>query len=914
MMYISVDLRASSVFLALRIYDHAGLIVGRRMSRAYTSLVKTLDVNLEEIQKFLLLDKWIERTHTNIEPVNNASVDINIERAQWQVDSRNVTLKNVSARVEQGKVLTIVGPVGCGKSSLLMAILNELKVIVGDINVHGRVAYASQQPWLFSGSVKKNITVGETNFDNDKYQQIITACALDEDFRRMVNEEKTLNGDRGVTLSGGQKSRVNLARALYCDADIYLLDDPLSAVDSETGQHIYKNVIQGLLKDKITILVTHQRQFIKLSDEVIFISKDGSMERKMGKEKLQTLSDSEIDGFSGLETKNVNRNNSRLDGANEQMKQKEASDKLESSKIDMTSETPQKRAEEESHEKTVKLSAYSKYLHAGASTPILLIMVFAFFATQALFIFGDKWLSIWADEEEKKYAAIMTKKKLLTEGFANVTVVTLPVVNTHFYISIYGIIAFAVIAFGLIRAKLFLEVTLNASKNLHNNMFDSILATRMDFFENDSVTGQILNRFSRDVRQLDAALPKTLYEFLQCAFIVIGIIVVAGMAVPWVYIILVPLCLCFVICRSYFVKTSTQIRRLQRTTLSPVKGHVTTTHEGIYTIRACKAQENMIKIYDNFQDDHIKPTSLSLSVGRWFAVRLDLLCAIFVIVVSFVCVAEGDGLDAGLVGLSITYTMSLMALFQLCVRQSTEVENQMVSVERALEYINLPPESTTGKIPYRDWPKTGGISFRGASLKYPGNDRPALEDLYFTIRDKEKVGIVGRTGAGKSSLITMLFRLVEPDGYISIDGEDIKEIDLHALRKQIAIVPQDPVLFSESLRKNVDPFGDYQDEEIWNALHEVQLKEEIKRLDKGLDYRVSEGGSNFSVGQRQLICLARVLLLNRKIVIIDEATANVDNQTDAKIQGVIKGKFKNCTVLTIAHRLITVMDSHRILV
>ncbi|XP_053404605.1 ATP-binding cassette sub-family C member 4-like [Mercenaria mercenaria] len=503
--------------------------------------------------------------------------------------------------------------------------------------------------------------------------------------------------------------------------------------------------------------------------------------------------------------------------------------------------------------------------------------------------------------------------RLLSQGF-NVTNVTIPSVDTHFNIAIFSGITGGVFMFGLLRAFMFFKAALDASKTLHNSMFDSILRTRIGFFDASQTTGRILNRFSKDVRQLDDSLPKTFFEFLQCALSVLGVIIVAGIAVPWVYIALLPLTVLFVFLRRYYIRTADHIHRLQSTTKSPVNGHVATTHDGIYTIRAFGMQNKMIEKYDCLQDLHTEARSLSLTSARWFAVRLELLCVVFVIAVSFSCVLAADRLNAGLVGLSITYVMSLMALLQWCVRQSATVENQMLAVERIREYIKLPHESIHGTAPPPKWPQYGEISVQGASLRYSSELPQVLKNLTFTIRGREKVGIVGRTGAGKSSLISMLFRLFEPTGCIMIDNVNIQQIGVYQLRKKISIIPQDPVLFTGSLRTNIDPFNTYEDEDIWNALGEVQLKQAMETLPQGLDSKVSEGGSNFSIGQRQLICLARAILRDTKILVIDEATANVDDRTDALIQQAIRKKFHGCTVVTIAHRLHTVMDSDRILV
>ncbi|XP_053395066.1 ATP-binding cassette sub-family C member 4-like isoform X2 [Mercenaria mercenaria] len=919
MMLASIDLRASSIFLAIRICEHVGFTVMRRMVRAYTLTVQT-KVSLSRIQEFLLLDE--KNGGTKSMPVHNRQaetcyVNFNIKSAKLERDCDRLTLKDVSASVRTGKLLTIIGPVGAGKSSILLTILKELPEVYGEVNVSGRVAYTSQEPWVFSGTVRQNITFGN-EFDSAIYNRILRACALDRDISVMPNGDQTLIGDRGVILSGGQKSRVSLARTLYTDADIYLLDDPLSAVDSIIGQHIFENVIQGLLNGKAVVLVTHQLQFLRFSDEIIYL-KEGKI---VGKGTYQELSPVIKQHHRSNEQSEIYcETHAQQDTGSCRQRNRHEED-LPKSEIILspTSIRPDFKSEpvgvpvgEERREKTVKATTYSHYLKAGAGLPTILIMIMAFLAAQGSYVFCDWWLSYWTNQEEDKYAAMARDADLSLNGVNN-THVMIPRVDTQFNIAIFSVITGGVFIFGLLRALIFFKVALDASRNLHNSMFDSVLGTRIGFFYANEATGRVLNRFSKDIRQLDDTLPKTFFEFLQSALVVLGVIIVAGMAVPWVYIALLPLTVVIVLLRRYYVKTANHIRRLESTTQSPVSGHVAVTQEGICTIRAFGMQNKMIEKYDYLQNLHTETTIIFLTSARWFAIRLDLLCALFVNAVSFSCVLTADRLNAGSVGLSITYAMSLMAQFQWCVRQSAEVENQMVAVERILEYIKLLPESNEGSAPPPQWPKTGEITMQGASLRYSSELPNVLKDLSFTIRDREKVGIVGRTGAGKSSLIAMLFRLVEPTGSIMIDNVNIQETGIYDLRRSISIIPQDPVLFTGPLRRNIDRFGDYEDEEIWNALDEVQLKRKIKELPLGLDTEVSEGGSNFSVGERQLICLTRAILRDTKIIVIDEATANVDSSTDEVIQRVIRLKFRGCTVLTIAHRLLTVMDCDRILV
>ncbi|CAL1541619.1 unnamed protein product [Lymnaea stagnalis] len=527
-------------------------------------------------------------------------------------------------------------------------------------------------------------------------------------------------------------------------------------------------------------------------------------------------------------------------------------------------------------------------------------------------------------KEEEKYAALEKHRLFLIEhnitDITNSSIssnITIPYVDSYFNIYVFTGIILAVFLFGLARALLFFKIAVDASQTLHNMMFQRILRSPIQFFDNNPV-GRILNRFSKDIGHMDDLLPVTFFDFIQCALLIIGIVLVAGVVNPYVFIPTVPLAILFVIVRKYYLQTSRSIKRLEGTTRSPVFSYLSATLQGLHTIRSMSMEEKFMEEFDAYQDKHSEAWFLFLATSRWLAVRLDWLCAMFVTAVTVCSVLAAETMNAGLVGLSITYTMTLMGMFQWGVRQSAEVENQMISVERVLEYSRLPQESNLesepDKKPPPTWPPNGRITGTGVSLQYSSSGPYVLKDLTFTINGREKIGIVGRTGAGKSSLITTLFRMVEPEGALDIDGINILDIGLHDLRSTIAIIPQDPVLFTGSLRKNLDPFNQHNDEQLWKALEEVKLKDQIKDLPEGLGAEVSEGGINFSVGQRQLICLARAVLRNNRILLIDEATANVDPITDELIQQTIRTKFKDCTVLTIAHRLHTIMDSDRVMV
>uniref|UniRef100_A0A674EZA3 Multidrug resistance-associated protein 4 n=1 Tax=Salmo trutta TaxID=8032 RepID=A0A674EZA3_SALTR len=668
-------------------------------------------------------------------------------------------------------------------SKIIVFITFTVYVLLGNTISASRVFVAVS----LYGAIKITVTLFFPQAIEKVFETIISIRRIKVLYRSsgtkwLLYGDLTLIGDRGATLSGGQKARVNLARAVYQDADIYLLDDPLSAVDAEVGRHL---CICGILKNKPRILVTHQLQYLQSADQILVLK--------------------EVCSWQGL----------------------------------------------------------------------------TFYTCCPL---------TWEEALENR---VMTDKSP----------------------SLCSGLTLASVIFGFARSLVMFNVLVKAAQSLHNRMFISILRTPVRFFDINPI-GRILNRFSKDISQLDSMLPNTFVDFSQSILQNIGVVAVAASVMPWILIPVVPLLIIFLFLRRYFLQTSRDVKRLESTTRSPVFSHLSSSLQGLWTIRAFRAEERFQNTFDAHQDLHTESWFLFLVTSRWFALRLDGICAAFVTVTAFGCLFLRDGLEAGAVGLVLSYAVTLLGNFQWTIRQSAEMENMMTSVERVVEYTELESEAPweTQKRPPPEWPSQGQITFDWVNFSYSSDGPVVLKDIKVMFRPKEKVGIVGRTGAGKSSLASALFRLAEPEGRIYIDGVLTSEIGLHDLRQKMSIIPQDPVLFTGTMRKNLDPFHQHTDEDLWNALQEVQLKSVVEELPNKMETVLAESGSNFSVGQRQLVCLARAVLRKNRILIIDEATANVDPRTDELIQKTIRDKFRECTVLTIAHRLNTIIDSDRILV
>uniref|UniRef100_A0A8C7DPP1 Cystic fibrosis transmembrane conductance regulator n=1 Tax=Oncorhynchus kisutch TaxID=8019 RepID=A0A8C7DPP1_ONCKI len=902
---------ASRVFVTVSLYSAVRLTVTLFFPSAVEKLSETR-ISVRRIKTFLLLDEIVKSNHGFLqEEKQEPSVEIQDLICYW--DKVNVQLLPPRLLDKPTVLFTAITNTFI-TSSLLSSILGELPHDKGVLKVKGQLTYASQQPWVFPGTIRSNILFGK-ELHPQKYEKVLRACALKRDMELLPDGDLTLIGDRGATLSGGQKARVNLARAVYQDADIYLLDDPLSAVDAEVGRHLFEQCICGILKNKPRILVTHQLQYLQAANQILVL-KEGHMVARGTYSELQrsgvdftSLLKREEEGpqAPGAETESRSPR-SRTLSQNSVVSHTSSIRSVKDGTEQLPAEPVQTVVEESRSEGTIGVGLYVKYLKAGANILVLIGVVLLQFLAQAAYILQDWWLAYWAGEQEK----LNVNGTVTVQNGVNVT----EELSLDLYLGIYAGLTGATLIFGFARSLLMFNVLVKAAQSLHNRMFNSILRTPVRFFDINPI-GRVLNRFSKDIGQLDAALPWTFVDFIQIFLQIIGVVAVAASVIPWILIPLVPLVIVFLFLRRYFLQTSRDVKRLESTTRSPVFSHLSSSLQGLWTIRAFRAEERFQNTFDTYQDLHSGESwFLFLVTSRWFAVRLDGMCAVFVTITAFGCLLLRDQVEAGSVGLALSYAVTLMGMFQWGVRQSAEVENMMTSVERVVEYTELESEAPweTQKRPPPEWPSQGLITFDRVSFSYSSDGPVVLKDMKAMFRPKEKVGIVGRTGAGKSSLVSALFRLAEPEGRIYIDGVLTSEIGLHDLRQKMSIIPQDPVLFTGTMRKNLDPFSQHTDEDLWNALQEVQLKSVVEELPNKMETVLAESGSNFSVGQRQLVCLARAVLRKNRILIIDEATANVDPRTDELIQKTIRDKFRECTVLTIAHRLNTIIDSDRILV
>ncbi|CAK9828719.1 Probable multidrug resistance-associated protein lethal(2)03659 [Anthophora retusa] len=921
--YISYDnkITAEKVFMLQAYYNVLRQTMTVYFPQGITQMAELL-VSVKRLQRFMLYEeinyanrmpesnqegsnnekKTNDTTQEKVEVNNDGKehiINLTNASAKWLVYEQEDTLKNINIKVKSGELVAVVGQVGSGKSSLLNVILKELPLKSGGIEINGKIAYASQEPWLFAGSVRQNILFGK-KMDQFRYDRVIKVCQLKRDFSLLPYGDRTIVGERGISLSGGQRARINLARAVYADTETYLLDDPLSAVDAHVGKHMFEECIVKYLRGKTRILVTHQLQYLRSVNRIIVL-KDGAIQAEGTYNELASMG---IDFGRLLENEPEDEEERTASGPPSRTTSRNASiSSLSSLKSNTTEKDDPVEVAETRTKGRVSGKVYGGYFHAGGNWCVISTITLLCVLAQLSASGSDFFISKWVNMEEKKYAN-KTSSDGPMESWENG--------NVYVYT---GLIVFTIVI-TLTRSISFFTACMRASIRLHDRMFECISRATMRFF-NTNPSGRVLNRFSKDMGAIDELLPMALIDCLQIGLSLLGIIIVVGTTNYWLMIPTVVIAVIFYYIRVAYLATSRSVKRLEGVTRSPVFGHLSATLQGLPTIRAFEASEILTKEFDQHQDLHSSAWYIFISSSRAFAFWLDFFCCVYItfVAMSFLLQPDYDtpgSMKGGDVGLAITQSIGLTGMFQWGMRQSTELENQMTSVERVLEYTNIesepPLESTPEKKPKEDWPQEGKIDFRNVSLRYDPAEAPVLKNLNFVIYPQEKIGIVGRTGAGKSSLIAALFRLADLDGHIEIDGVKTNEIGLHDMRSKISIIPQEPFLFSGSLRKNLDPFDSYSDNLLWQALEEVELKE------MGLEGHINEGGSNLSVGQRQLVCLARAIVRNNPILVLDEATANVDPKTDELIQRTIRTKFAKCTVLTIAHRLNTVMDSDRILV
>ncbi|XP_039950445.1 multidrug resistance-associated protein 1 isoform X2 [Bactrocera tryoni] len=936
--YVLIDennvLDATKIFVSLSLFNilRFPLIM---LPMLITNMVQT-QVSVKRINKFMNSE---ELDPNSVQHDPKEADPMIIRKGAFSWGDGEQTLKNIDLTVKKGTLCAIVGTVGSGKSSLIHALLGEMDKLSGRVNTVGSIAYVPQQAWIQNATLRDNILFG-LQYDRKRYNRVIDACALRADIDMLSAGDQTEIGEKGINLSGGQKQRISLARAVYSNADLYLLDDPLSAVDSHVGKHIFEEVIgpNGLLAKKTRVLVTHGITFLPQTNNIYVMklgeisesgtyqellagkgafaefiiqhlqeSPDegdldeikqqlegtikseellGTFEKAISLARTESLSDSVSvksleSGKGSLRRRNIGRQDSQT-SAISTLSQKKTD--LEEGKLIET---------EKSETGGVQMHVYKHYIKSVGIFLSLATLVLNFIY-QAFSIGSNLWLTKWSNDK-----AVENDTGL-----------------RDMYLGVYGAFGFGQVISRYLSGLCLAFGCLNSSLEVFVILVKKVMRWPTELFDTTPL-GRILSRFSKDIDTCDNILPGVLQQFMSTLFGVLATIVVISMSTPIFLAVIVPIGLLYYFAQRFYVASSRQLMRLESVSRSPIYTHFNETITGVTTIRAYSVQDRFIDESDNRVDKNQVCKYPSLIANRWLAIRLEMVGNLIILFAALFAVLNGQS-NAGLVGLSVSYSLQVTQTLNWLVRMSSDIETNIVAVERIKEYgetkQEAPWELENSKVP-RDWPVEGQVVFENFKVRYREGLDLVLRGINFTISGGEKVGIVGRTGAGKSSLTLSLFRIIESaGGRILIDGVDIATLGLHMLRSRLTIIPQDPVLFSGTLRINLDPYEVKSDDELWKALELSHLKTFIKTLPAGLNHEISEGGENLSVGQRQLVCLARALLRKTKVLVLDEATAAVDLETDDLIQKTIRSEFKECTVLTIAHRLNTIMDSDKVIV
>jgi ATP-binding cassette subfamily C (CFTR/MRP) protein 1 len=837
----------------------------------------------------------------------------------------SITLQDINCTIEAGSLVAVVGAVGTGKSSFLSAILGEMEPM-NNSKVHvprpegvkdGYISYCAQTPWVVNATLRDNVLFGR-EFVQGRYDEVVEACALRDDLVVLPAGDMTEIGERGINLSGGQKARVSLARALYSEkTKIMLYDDPLSAVDAHVGEHIFAHAITGPLAVGTTrILVTHHVHLLSRCNSVIVLDQGRISHQGTYKELIAQGVD--FAGAVDISKAKVAAETPQAPAAVDAKKAVEAEVKpveaeakkeeaLTTVKQDELKKSGKKLVKDEEREEgAVAGGAYMHYGRAGGLNVAFFIVLVQGLG-RASEVMAGFWLAIWA----KRTSEATLRGEPFTRG------------ETNYYVAIYALFGFMGVMGLTARSILVAVHRLKASRKLHDELTHSVLRAPVSFFD-VTPTGRILNRFAADMDKIDLELTQSLSQGVSTIFSVLGAVAAMVAATKGTFLVpLIPLGFVYFLVQKWFRKTSTELQRINSVANSPIFADFSQTLSGTSTIRAYGEESRFFdqckKSFDTMNASYI----LVQLTNFWLGLRLDVLGGLMGAFIGGVAVATSSSgfIPAGWLGLALSYSIEVTSFLKFGVRMIATVEAQMNSVERVLYYTFNIASEAPDFMPENDpepgtWPLKGEIELKNASLRY--RDGPlVLKDISLKVKAGEKVGVCGRTGSGKSSLMVLLFRIseIEQDGgSVVIDGVDASEVGTSCLRQNLSIIPQDPVIFSNSVRYNLDPFKKATEEELWEVLRKVHMAEVIAMLPKGLDEQVAEGGENFSQGQRQLLCIGRSLLRKPKVLVMDEATASIDNTTDAAIQEMIRENFKEATVLTIAHRLNTIMDSDRVLV
>ncbi|KAJ1445216.1 hypothetical protein M885DRAFT_626395 [Pelagophyceae sp. CCMP2097] len=832
---------------------------------------------------------------------------------------RRGLLVGVDLDLAPGSLTVVVGLTGSGKSSLLSAILGEMRRTTGAVAVGGRVAFSPQKAWSLNASVRDNVLFGRA-YDEKDFDEAVRCCALDADLAALPAGDATEVGERGITLSGGQQQRLALARCVYADADVYLLDDPLSAVDAHVGEHLLRECVAGRLAGKTRLLCTHQLQALAFADSVVVM--DGGRVACQGSraDVAQQLRSTPLGREAARDDVAAPRDDDDLASqiinalSDERraaaLKRKAPEPRLASGSSNdlagLGAALPQQLVQEEHRQDAAPgLASYLLYVRAAGGVSLFGLIIALHVSVSLVQLYQSRCLASWVKALDTSASVGPELYKYLgaTAGYVGVLFVAL-----------------------LLRYV----AAQKGARALHGRMFEAVLRAPVRFFDTN-LLGRIINRFSSDMNDIDRQVMTTLMSFFWAGSALVPLFVVLATAAPALLIPLTVVCLGYVRVAIIFLAAARDLKRIDSTSKSPLYAHFSETLNGLAVVRGFRASERFSRHSADLVDAANRANFYLGATSRWLGIRLNAAGA---------AVAGGTALylaltrahSAAVTGLVLNYALSFQYAVIGLIQSEAQMEQSMVAVERVTEYVCLEPEAYAGpKAAPPGWPHSGAIELRNVKLRYAAPESGlgaaavsagawVVDGVSLDVAAGERVGVVGRTGSGKSTLLLGLMRVLDKprgccEGSVRVDGVDVHALPLSELRARVAMVQQDPVLFRGTVRSNLDPFGKHSDADCTRAVGRVRCF----AYDAGdaahvLALDVSEGGANFSVGQRQLLCLARALLVGSRVLLLDEATANIDLETDHKIQAVIRDELDGVTVVTIAHRLRTVVDYHKVLV